>query len=476
MTDKQSVMQKQGFFMLRSRLRGRLDAEYNFALLTIHIPSKYGQRVLREMSYSRSGGTPNKAKMEYWDGEIPWASPKDFVSFYLEETIDHITEAAITDSSTIIIPTDTLLMVVRSGVLQHTLPIAITKKPMAINQDVKAIIFDKSILPEYAGVYFSVFGKRLLPLITKSGATVQSINTEQFGLLSIPVPPIKIQQECIRLFRTAYKVKEELETKANETFSSIDSLLLRELGITPKPTSQNTLENRIFKCAFSEVTGGRLDPLYHHGDIFAFVRAANCDVTRLGNHVAIFLTGFAAGRNDQGEEEDGIIQFRPTNINEDRELVFRRNIYIASDELKKRPLDRLNRKELLFNNTNSQEQVGKTVYFDLEGDYFCSNHITRIATDGDRLDPQYLFYVLNLYQRQKVFYKLCTNWNNQSGVGVDVLSKIPVPLPGPERQKQIVLRLNKIRTDAQEFRRKAALELDEAKKAIEAMILGEGGK
>jgi restriction endonuclease S subunit len=81
---------------------------------------------------------------------------------------------------------------------------------------------------------------------------------------------------------------------------------------------------------------------------------------------------------------------------------------------------------------------------------------------------------LNLYQRQKVFFKLCTNWNNQSGIGVDVLSKIPVPLPGMERQKQIVRRLDKIQTDAQELRRKAAVELEEAKKAIEVMILGAG--
>ena len=100
---------------------------------------------------------------------------------------------------------------------------------------------------------------------------------------------------------------------------------------------------------------------------------------------------------------------------------------------------------MLFNNTNSQEQVGKTAYFDLVGDYFCSNHITRIATDGDQLHPQFLGYVLNLYQRQKAFFRLCTNWNNQSGVGMDLLKKIPIPLPDPKRQRQIVRRLEKIR-------------------------------
>jgi type I restriction enzyme S subunit len=288
----------------------------------------------------------------------------------------------------------------------------------------------------------------------------------------IPLPPEDIQKSIVTAFHKSEKQRTEAEEKVNQLLASIDELLLKELGITPKPAPPNMVKNRIFRRAFSAVTGNRLDPLYHHGDMFHFVRAAKCQLAPLGNCVTTFLTGFAAGRNDQADEEGGIIQIRPTNLSDDRELVFRRNVYIARAELKERPLDVLQRREVLFNNTNSQEQVGKTTFFDLAGEFFCSNHITRIATDDSQLDPQFLGYVLNLYQRQQVFFKLATNWNNQSGVGVDVLEKIPIPLPDLKQQEQIVARLEKARAAAEALRRRAAAELSAAKKEIEAMILG----
>lgn len=80
--------------------------------------------------------------------------------------------------------------------------------------------------------------------------------------------------------------------------------------------------------------------------------------------------------------------------------------------------------------------------------------------------------MLNLYQRRKVFFKLCTNWNNQSGVGTDILERMPIPLPNPTRQAAIVARLEKIREQARTLRGQAAAELDAAKREIEALILG----
>jgi type I restriction enzyme S subunit len=132
----------------------------------------------------------------------------------------------------------------------------------------------------------------------------------------------------------------------------------------------------------------------------------------------------------------------------------------------------LKRREVLFNNTNSQEQVGKTVWFDLDGHYFSSNHITRIGTKSAELNPQYLAAVLNIYQRRKVFFKLCTNWNNQSGVGSDILQRMPVPIPKPARQTAIVERLEVVRDKARALREQARADLEKAKRDIEALILG----
>lgn len=462
------------FLVQWNQLRGRLDAEYNRALLGTRIESIHPASKVRELAKSRTGGTPTKSNLDYWKGGIPWASPKDFGPFYLSDTEDHISEAAVADSATAVVPAGSLLVVFRSGVLQHSLPVAITTRDTAINQDLKALIPTGAASAEYLGAYFVIFGKRLLPLITKSGATVQSINTAQFDELAIPVPDKSTQRKAVRLLVSAFEQQAASETKAIRLLATLDDVLLEELGIPRPPEPPNTLASRIFQRTLTDLTGNRWDPLFHQADILAFVRSAPCGLHRLGNLVSHFSTGFAAGRGDQVDEDDsGIIQIRPTNLSDDRELVFHRNVYIAREELLRRKADVVRRGEVLFNNTNSQEQVGKTVFFDLAGEYFCSNHITRIGADAERLDAEYLTYLLNLYQRRRVFYKVCTNWNNQSGVGPDVLSKLEIPLPPLKRQREIVQRLDSIRAGARALREQARADLEAAKREIEALILGQ---
>lgn len=290
------------------------------------------------------------------------------------------------------------------------------------------------------------------------------------ALLSIPVI---LDQRIPKLMMDAINQHQKHIEDAKTLLESIDHLLLRELGIPYKPERPNSLEMRIFEASSSNFTGHRWDPLFHQADVFSFIRGADSELLKLGHLVNYFKTGFPAGRGDQVDEDaGGIIQIRPTNLSNDRELIFNRNVYIDSDELKPRKGDILKRREVLFNNTNSQEQVGKTVWFDLEDDYFSSNHITRIGTKADILNPRFLAYILNLYQRRKAFFKLCTNWNNQSGVGSDILQCIPIPVPKPKRQLEVVSRLEIVREKANALRAQARVDLEKAKRNIEAQILG----
>lgn len=294
-------------------------------------------------------------------------------------------------------------------------------------------------------------------------------------LESVLVPSLDLnRQEAIAdRWRNALRLKKDQESQANHLLATIDDVLLDELGISRNLELPNTLERRIFISQFSDLTDRRWDPIFHQADVFEFIRDTNCDLRRLGSLVDYFITGFPAGRGDQVDEADGgVIQIRPTNLNDDRELIFRRNVYIDTEELRTRKTDVLKRREVLFNNTNSQEQVGKTVWFDLGGDYFSSNHVTRIGTKSAELNPQYLAAVLNLYQRKKVFFKLCTNWNNQSGVGSDILARMPVPIPTQARQAAIVEKLETVRDKARTLRGQARADLEKAKREIEALILG----
>ena len=79
------------------------------------------------------GGTPSKSHPEYFTGTIPWVSPKDMKSTVIRDSIDHITEEAIANSTTNLVPVNSVLMVIRSGILKHSLPVAINSIPVTIN-------------------------------------------------------------------------------------------------------------------------------------------------------------------------------------------------------------------------------------------------------------------------------------------------------------------------------------------------------
>src|SRR5947207_3933723 len=90
-----------------------------------------------ELCQIRGGGTPSKAVKRYWQGDIPWVSPKDMKSDVVSDSIDHISREAIEGSAASLIPKGSVLIVVRSGILARIVPLAITGADVSINQDLK---------------------------------------------------------------------------------------------------------------------------------------------------------------------------------------------------------------------------------------------------------------------------------------------------------------------------------------------------
>jgi type I restriction enzyme S subunit len=80
------------------------------------------------------GGTPSTNRPEYFRGHIPWVSPKDMKCWDIVDSIGHVTEEAIANSSTTLIARDAVLVVTRSGVLKHTLPVAVNRVPVTLTE------------------------------------------------------------------------------------------------------------------------------------------------------------------------------------------------------------------------------------------------------------------------------------------------------------------------------------------------------
>lgn len=157
------------------------------------IPREWDVVMLGEVGKWKGGGTPNKSNSAYWSGIIPWVSPKDMICEYITRTEDSISEDAITGSSTSRIARKSLLMVVRSGILKHTLPVAIAGCDLTINQDMKAVSVSSEFSHLYIYHYLQANNHKVLRATLKAGNTVESLDFNELSKYLIPYPPLDEQ-------------------------------------------------------------------------------------------------------------------------------------------------------------------------------------------------------------------------------------------------------------------------------------------
>jgi type I restriction enzyme M protein len=153
---------------------------------------------LGEHFSTSSGGTPSKEETSYWVGDIPWVSPKDMKSDVIVDTEDHISKAALAGSATKLFPAQSVVCVVRSGILKHSFPVALLSRPMCINQDLIAFQpKDSAISSEFLFYVLKTRSASILADGIKPGVTVQSFYNGFFKDYPIPLPPLATQQAIV---------------------------------------------------------------------------------------------------------------------------------------------------------------------------------------------------------------------------------------------------------------------------------------
>ena len=161
------------------------------------IPNHWNINKTRYLASLCSGATPSKDVYTYWEGNIPWVSSQEVKSDIITDTSLHISEEAIRSCSTKLMPAGTLVMVVRSGILQHTIPVALLGVPATINQDIKAFVFKPEMIPAYYKYYIQGENDALLNVLIKDKTTVESIDNNLLLSLRVMVPPIQEQKDIV---------------------------------------------------------------------------------------------------------------------------------------------------------------------------------------------------------------------------------------------------------------------------------------
>ncbi|HDY8629428.1 TPA: restriction endonuclease subunit S [Klebsiella pneumoniae] len=181
-------------------------------------------KTLGEIGTWHGGGTPSKSRSEFWeDGSIPWISPKDMGRPIVDTSEDYITEEAVEQSSTKLVPANSIAIVVRSSILDKVMPSALIPVPATFNQDMKVVIPHCNISPNYIAHIMRSRGDDILRAAKKSGGSVASIDSKKLFSFRIPVPHLNEQKRIVNIL-------DKFDTLAN----SITEGLPREIELRQK--------------------------------------------------------------------------------------------------------------------------------------------------------------------------------------------------------------------------------------------------
>jgi type I restriction enzyme, S subunit len=159
------------------------------------IPEHWEICPLKYITAFSGGSTPDKSNLAYWNGSIPWVTPKDMKRFWIGESIEYITELAVEETSIRIIHPSVVLVVVRGMILAHSFPVALTTESLTINQDMKALVCSDKINTEFLARQLSACRDGVLSLVQEAGHGTKALRTDLFEKLSILLPSITEQKE-----------------------------------------------------------------------------------------------------------------------------------------------------------------------------------------------------------------------------------------------------------------------------------------
>ena len=184
---------------------------------------------LDQLGMWRGGMTPSMQNPDYWlNGSIPWISSGDVKSVLLTETGFAITPVAVRQGKTTMLPAEAIVMVTRSGILRNYLPIAMNVVPMAINQDIKALVPAEGFSPCFLLHALIGNGDRILAGCLKSGTTVESVEFRWLKAFSIPVPPLPEQTAIAAILTDMDAELSALEARRDKTLA-LKQAMMQEL-------------------------------------------------------------------------------------------------------------------------------------------------------------------------------------------------------------------------------------------------------
>ena len=165
-----------------------------------------------------SGATPKTGVLDYWGGDIAWATPADLSELagtYIGDTPRKITEAGLRSCAASILPTNSVLFSSRAPI-GH---VAINTVPMATNQGFKSFVPDAAVLDaKFLFWWLKAHRDHLDAMGT--GATFKEVSKATVSRIKIPLPPLDEQKRIAAILDKA----DQLRQKRRQAIALLDGL------------------------------------------------------------------------------------------------------------------------------------------------------------------------------------------------------------------------------------------------------------
>ena len=174
-----------------------------------------------------NGGTPSTAISEYWNGSIQWTTSKSITSCTISAGEKFISQEAIKNSATSVIPKDNVLIASRVGIGKS----AVNLIDIAISQDLTGVILDKKqIVPEFLVRY--LHDPKILQALKSSsrGSTIKGLQRSDLEQIEIPLPPLTIQCQIVAVLEQAEAVKRQRQEADALTGALLQSVFYEMFG------------------------------------------------------------------------------------------------------------------------------------------------------------------------------------------------------------------------------------------------------
>ncbi|WP_397380729.1 restriction endonuclease subunit S [Pseudomonas sp.] len=357
------------------------------------------------------GGTPSKDVPEYWGGEIPWASVKDFVGTRLSRTEDYITAKAVNESSTNLIPAGTLITPTRMALGR----VAFFDCDVAINQDLKAIFPKQSLAKEFLFYWFQSNAETIEA--SGTGSTVKGIRLELLRGFGLALPPRHEQQKIAAILKAVDDKLDviNLQIEATKALKKglMQTLFSRGVG------TQDATGLWIRHTEFKESALGKI-PVWWSAD-------------KLDSHSIKVGSGVTPKGGSDAYLSRGIPLIRSQNVLVGR-LSLADVVFISDEQHQKMRNSALMPCDVLLNITGAS--IGRCAILPADfGEGNVNQHVC-IIRPLPSLNPRYLCHYLNSNAGQKQVDRFQAG-GNREGLNFQQIRSFDLPVPPPTEQQKV---------------------------------------